>query len=168
MQSPGGSISNIPFAAFSDQGRCAPTSAHPMPSRMRYLARARTSPGMSSRVTLCTQLHSFPVCPSGSVGMCLVVIIILVLVSQVEWKEVWNTSLQWYGLGENALNLNISTPSSASLCRKPSLQTLRTLDSECPYLTEVLMVPARPEYLLLRNFNEVRQICGPLAARFTA
>src|SRR5208282_385780 len=66
--SPAGSISNIALAAFSDQGRWAPTKAQAMPSRRRYLARSWTSEGMDERVRECIQVHSFPVAPSGSIG----------------------------------------------------------------------------------------------------
>jgi hypothetical protein len=65
---PGPSMSTITWAAFSDQGRWAPTRAHAIPSRMRYLARVWISCGMSEMLMESTQRHSFPVGPLGSIG----------------------------------------------------------------------------------------------------
>src|ERR1700722_2002845 len=51
-----------------DQGSCAPTRAHPPPSRMRCLARSRTVAGTSSSIVLASQHERRPVGPAGSVG----------------------------------------------------------------------------------------------------
>jgi hypothetical protein len=65
---PAPSMSTITWAAFSDQGRWAPTRAHAIPSRMRYLALVWISWGMSERFRESTQRQSFPVGPLGSIG----------------------------------------------------------------------------------------------------
>src|SRR6266702_6185172 len=54
--------------ASADHGSFAPTSAQPMPSSSRYLARLRTAAVTSSSDNLVSQLESVPVTPAGSVG----------------------------------------------------------------------------------------------------
>lgn len=56
-QFPGDSISKIASAAFSVHGRWAPTSAQPIPSRMRYLALVWTSSGILFRDNWFIQEH---------------------------------------------------------------------------------------------------------------
>src|ERR1700739_3346365 len=51
-----------------DQGSCAPTRPQAIPSRMRCLARSRTTAGTSSSVVLASQHERRPVGPAGSVG----------------------------------------------------------------------------------------------------
>jgi hypothetical protein len=66
---PGDSISKMAFAAFSDHGRWAAMSAHAKPSSMRYLALVLIDSGISESSTELIHVHSFPVCPSGSMGL---------------------------------------------------------------------------------------------------
>lgn len=66
---PGDSMSKMAFAAFSDHGRWAPTRAHANPSRIRYLALVLIDSGISESSTESIHVHSFPVCPSGSMGL---------------------------------------------------------------------------------------------------
>src|SRR5271169_1714574 len=57
-----------PATPLRDTGSCAPTRAHAIPSRSRYLARSRTGPGISSNVVSASQVTSRPVGPPGSLA----------------------------------------------------------------------------------------------------
>jgi hypothetical protein len=52
-QDPSASIERTAFVAVSDQGRCAPIVAQPIPSRIRYFARTTTSSGTSDSCRPC-------------------------------------------------------------------------------------------------------------------
>src|ERR1700746_1165098 len=76
-----------------ETGSCAPTSAHPTPSRSRYLARSRTLAGTSVSVVAESQVARRPVGPAGSVAarpasaasdeVTLEVAVVLIVISRV-------------------------------------------------------------------------------------
>src|ERR1700691_4363882 len=65
---PAGSNASTPSTPMRETGSCAPTSAHPTPSRSRYLARSRTLAGTSVSVVAESQVARRPVGPAGSVA----------------------------------------------------------------------------------------------------
>lgn len=68
VQFPGPSILRMASVAVLDHGSFAPTSAQPIPSRMRYLVCVLISSGTSFSSIDLTQLQILPVVPWGSLG----------------------------------------------------------------------------------------------------
>lgn len=75
LQFPVGSMLKTVLAAVSVHGRRDPTKAHARPSKIRYLARRRTSSGMSSRLISWIHWQSFLVTPSDSLSVLVGVIV---------------------------------------------------------------------------------------------